>query len=146
MPTALAYKGNFFVGNLGTFPVMPGTQSVFKLTPSGQLKPWATGLTTVLGLAFDRRHRMYVLETSNAPGPPSPGTGDIVRIEPSGAQTTIVSGLTFPTGMTMGRGRRTLGLQPRLRAANPWIRPDPANRPELEGSGVAWTGWRDPFD
>ena len=102
VPTALAYKGNFFLGNLGTFPVAPGTQTVFKLTPSGQLKPWVTGLTTVLGLAFDNRDRMYVLETSNLAGAPTPGTGDIVRIDPSGAKTTIVSGLTFPTGMTMG--------------------------------------------
>ena len=102
VPTALAYKGNFFFGNLGTFPVVPGTQTVFKLTPSGQLKPWVTGLTTVLGLAFDNSDRMYVLETSNRAGPPTPGMGDIVRIDPSGAQTTLVSGLTFPTGMTMG--------------------------------------------
>jgi hypothetical protein len=29
--TALAYKGNFFVGNLGTFPVTPGTESLFKV-------------------------------------------------------------------------------------------------------------------
>jgi len=75
---------------------------VFKLTPSGNLKPWATGLTTILGLAFDNRDRMYVLETSNLAGAPTPGYGDIVRIDPSGARTTIVSGLTFPTGMTMG--------------------------------------------
>jgi len=102
VPTALAYKGNFFLGNLGTFPVTPGTQTVFKLTPSGQLKPWATGLTTILGIAFDNRDRLYVLETSNHAGAPAPGNGDIVRIDPSGAQTTIVSGLTFPTGMTMG--------------------------------------------
>jgi hypothetical protein len=103
VPTALAYKGNFFLGNLGVFPVVPGTQTIFKLTPSGKLKPWATGLTTVLGLAFDNRDRVYVLETSNHAGPPAPGMGDIVRIDPSGAQTTIVSGLTFPTGMTMGQ-------------------------------------------
>ena len=102
VPTALAYKGNFFFGNLGEFPVVPGTETVFKLTPSGNLKPWATGLTTILGLAFDNRDRMYVLETSNLAGPPTPGNGDIVRIDPSGARTTIVSGLTFPTGMTMG--------------------------------------------
>ena len=102
VPTAIAYKGNFFLGNLGTFPVTPGTQTVFKLTPSGQLKAWATGLTTILGIAFDNRDRMYVLETSNLAGAPAPGHGDIVRIDPSGAQTTIVSGLTFPTGMTMG--------------------------------------------
>jgi hypothetical protein len=101
-PTAIAYRGNFFVGTLGTFPVVPGSQTVFKLTPRGELKPWATGLTTILGLAFGHRHRMYVLETSNQAGAPTPGTGDIVRIDPSGARTTIVSGLTFPTGMTMG--------------------------------------------
>jgi sugar lactone lactonase YvrE len=102
VPTALAYKGNFFFGNLGEFPVVPGTETVFKLTPSGNLKPRATGLTTILGLAFDNRDRMYVLETSNLAGAPTPGNGDIVRIDPSGARTTIVSGLTFPTGMTMG--------------------------------------------
>ena len=48
VPTALAYKGTFFAGNLGTFPVTPGTESLFKVTPSGQIKTWATGLTTVL--------------------------------------------------------------------------------------------------
>jgi hypothetical protein len=102
VPTALACKGNFFVGNLDTFPVVPGRETVFKLTPGGNLKPWATGLTTILGIAFDGRDRVYVLETSNHAGAPAPGNGDIVRIDPSGAQTTIVSRLTFPTGMTMG--------------------------------------------
>jgi hypothetical protein len=102
VPTALAYNGNLFLGNLGEFPVIPGSQTVFKLTRSGQLKPRATGLTTILGLAFGHRHQMYVLETSNHAGAPAPGMGDIVRIDPSDARTTIVSGLTFPTGMTMG--------------------------------------------
>ncbi len=105
VPTALAYReGHFFLGNLGEFPVVPGSETVFKLTRRGELKPWATGLTTILGLAFDRRHRLYVLETSNLAGAPTPGMGDIVRIDPSGARKTIVSGLTFPTGMTIGRG------------------------------------------
>src|SRR6516165_637837 len=77
VPTALAYKGTFFAGNLGTFPVTPGTESLFKFTPSGQIKTWATGLTTVLG------------------------TGQVVRIDPSGAQTVIATGLSFPTAMTL---------------------------------------------
>jgi hypothetical protein len=102
VPTALAAEGNLFLGNLGEFPVTPGSETVFKLTPSGRLKPRATGLTTILGLAFGHRHRMYVLETSNHAGAPTPGTGDIVRIDPAGARTTIISGLTFPTGMTIG--------------------------------------------
>ena len=64
VPTVLAYHGNFYVSNLGQFdPDQLNTQSIFKITPSGQLKVVATGLSKVLGLAFDARDRMYVLET-----------------------------------------------------------------------------------
>jgi hypothetical protein len=103
--TAIAYKGNFFFGTLGTFPVTPGTQTIFKLTPSGQLKPWATGLTTVLGVVFDNRDRLYALESDTVagfPGPAAAGSGKVVRIDPSGAQTVIATGLVFPTAMTLG--------------------------------------------
>jgi hypothetical protein len=104
VPTAIAYKGNFFVGNLGTFPIVPGSEQILKLTPSGQLKTWATGLTTVLGLAFDNRDRLYVLESMTNPGfpPVQSGSGKVVRIDPSGAQTVIASGLNFPSAMTFG--------------------------------------------
>ena len=105
VPTALAYKGNFFFGNLGTFPIVPATQRIMKLTPSGQLRTWATGLTTVLGLVFDQRDRMYVLESMTAPGFPTPaqiGSGRVVRIDPNGDQTVIATGLSFPGGMTLG--------------------------------------------
>jgi hypothetical protein len=105
VPTTIAYHGNFFFGNLGTFPIVPGSERIFKLTPSGRLKQWASGLTTVLGLAFDHRHRLYVLESMTAPGFPGPsevGTGTIVRIDHSRAVETIATGLTFPTAMTLG--------------------------------------------
>ena len=105
VPTAIAYKGNFFFGNLGTFPIAPGTQEIIKLTPSGQLQTWATGLTTVLGLVFDRHDRMYVLESMTEPGFPSEaqiGAGKVVRIDPNGNQTDIATGLSFPGGMTLG--------------------------------------------
>jgi hypothetical protein len=104
-PTALAYHGNFFFGNLGPFPIVPGTQGVFKLTPSGQFKVWATGFTTILGLAFDHQGRRYVLESMTAPGGPGPkqvGTGTIVRIDDSGAVETIATGFSFPSAMTFG--------------------------------------------
>ena len=105
VPTALAYKGTFFAGNLGTFPVTPGTESLFKVTPSGQIKTWATGLTTVLGLVAGPRDRLYALESMTAPGFPGPGelgTGQVVRVDPSGAQTVIATGLSFPTAVTLG--------------------------------------------
>jgi hypothetical protein len=105
VPSTIAYKGNFFFGNLGLFPVTPGSSSIFKVTPSGQIGLWSSGLTTVLGLVFGSRDRMYALESMTAPGFPGPaelGTGRVVQIDPSGRQTVIASGFSFPTAMTMG--------------------------------------------
>ena len=101
MPTAVAFHGNFYVGNLSTFPIS-GDSKILKITPSGYVTPVAWGLSAVVGVAFDNRDRMYVLElTAGAPGP-TPGLGDIIRIDPSGKQTIILSGLHLPTAITMG--------------------------------------------
>ena len=102
VPTAIAHRGNFFVGNLNTFPIVPGSSKIYKITPSGNVSVFAEGLTTVLGVVFDRRDRMYVLETSTAAGAPTPFTGKVIRVDPSRRQTEIASGLFFPTGMTFG--------------------------------------------
>src|SRR6266550_2766612 len=102
VPTVVAYHGNFYVGNLNTFPVVPGSSKIYKITPSGQISVFAEGLTAILGLLFDGGHRMYVLETNTAAGNPTPFTGKVVRVDPSGNQTEIASGLFFPTGMTLG--------------------------------------------
>ena len=102
VPTVVAYHGNFYLGNLHTFPIDPGSSKIFKVTPSGNIQVRETGLTTVVGLVFDNQDRMYVLELSAAPGNPTPNTGRIVRIQPSGVQEVLVDTLNFPTGMTMG--------------------------------------------
>jgi len=103
VPTAMAfYQGNFYVGNLSTFPAVLGVSSVYKITPGGQISVYATGFNMILGLAFDQLGGLYVLEnTTNNPFP-TPGTGDIVRIDPSGSKQVITSGLNLPTGMTFG--------------------------------------------
>jgi len=102
VPTVVAFHGNFYVGNLDTFPIEGGDSRILKITPSGYVTAVAHGLDTVLGIAFDNHDRMYVLEnTVGAPGP-APGHGDIVRIDPNGKKTIILSGLNLPTGMTMG--------------------------------------------
>jgi sugar lactone lactonase YvrE len=90
---------------LGTFPVRPGTQSLYKITPSGQVEAVASGLTAVLGIAFDRQGRLYALETDTVagfPGPGAAGSGNVVRVNEDGTLTTIASGLVFPSGMTVG--------------------------------------------
>ncbi|HEY3372293.1 MAG TPA: ScyD/ScyE family protein [Prolixibacteraceae bacterium] len=108
VPTAVAYHGNFFVGNLTTFPLIDGAASIYKVTPSGEPKIWATGFTGVLGVAFDQQNRMYVLETSAAPpvgqeGPPVVfGTGRVIRVNNNNTRDVIVDHLAFPTGMTFG--------------------------------------------
>lgn len=102
-PTAIVRQdGTFYVGTLMPFPVVPGSAQVFKVNPGGHFELFAGSLTTILGLAFDASGRLYVLETSDAPGEPHPGAGDIVRINADGSRQTIASGLNLPTAMTLG--------------------------------------------
>jgi hypothetical protein len=102
VPTAITYRGNFFVGNLDTFPIGANVSKVWKVTPSGEIMAWAEGFSTVVGIAFDQRSRLYVLENTVGAPEPSPGLGRIVRVDPSGRATTIVDGLAVPTAMTFG--------------------------------------------
>jgi hypothetical protein len=102
VPTAVAYHGNFYVGNLNTFPIAEGSAKIYKITPSGQVKIVAEGLTTVLGVTFDGRGRMYALENTTGNPFPTPGTGRVLRVHRSGVLETIASGLTLPTAMTFG--------------------------------------------
>jgi hypothetical protein len=103
--TGIALHGNLYFGQLGTFPVVPGTESIYKLTPDGNVQVAASGLTAVLGVAFDSQGRLYALESitvAGFPGPLAVGTGQVVRVNHDGTQTTIAKGLTFPTAMTFG--------------------------------------------
>jgi len=102
VPTTVSYRGNFFVGNLNPFPVVPGSSKILKINPDGQIHTWVTGLTAVLGNVWDNRARLYVLESTTAPGDPTPMTGRVLRIDPSGDVTTIADGLFFPTAITLG--------------------------------------------
>jgi hypothetical protein len=105
VPTAITFhNGNFYVGNLNTFPIVPGSSKVFKITPTGLISVFRSGLTTILGLAFDSADRLYVLQNTTGVGNqfPTPGTGKVIRIDPSGNRTLVASGLFLPTAMTFG--------------------------------------------
>lgn len=72
------------------------------------MKVVATGLSKVLGIAFDSRARMYILETSYSttdPGP-EPATARLIRILPNGHRQVLTDGssgiLNVPSGMTFG--------------------------------------------
>ena len=63
VPTVQAYyKGNFYFGNLDTFPAPPGGSAIYKVTPAGQISTVATGFNMILGIAFDHLGGLYVLE------------------------------------------------------------------------------------
>src|ERR1019366_7193535 len=103
VPTAIAYDGeNFFIGNLDTFPIKDGSSKIMKITPSGRLTTVAIDFTTVQGLAFDRKGRLYVLENTTGNPSPTPGTGKVVRIDGKNQTTEIATGLSLPTAMTFG--------------------------------------------
>ena len=103
VPTVVVYHGgSFYVGNLNTFPIAPGGSKILRISRQGNVEVWATGFTTVLGLAFGRGGELYVLESTTSAGFPTPNTGRVVRVNKSGPNDVIADGLFFPTGMTVG--------------------------------------------
>jgi len=102
VPTAVAYHGNFYVGNLNIFPIVDGSSVILKITPSGEVKTMVSGLTTVLGVAFDSQNRMYILENTTGPNlNPTPDSGKVVRVQGNGLEE-IATGLSLPTAITFG--------------------------------------------
>ena len=102
VPTSVAYHGNFYVGNLNTFPIQEGSSKILKVTPSGVVKTVVTGVTTVLGVAFDRRANMYILENTTDNASPTPFTGKVLRVNDDDTLQEIATGLSLPTAMTFG--------------------------------------------
>jgi hypothetical protein len=102
VPTSVAYHGNFYVGNLNTFPIQAGSSKILKITPSGNIKTVVTGLTTVVGVAFDRQGYMYILENTTDNLEPTPFTGKVLRVNDDDTLQEIATGLFLPTAMTFG--------------------------------------------
>jgi hypothetical protein len=120
VPTSIAAKdGNFYVGNLGLFPITPDTSKILTLSsaPDGGLIPWLdfcqdltklrvagsrAGFTTVVAVDFGPDGLLYALELSPAAGYPTPGLGKVVRLTRSGDIEDVATGLSVPTGMTFG--------------------------------------------
>jgi hypothetical protein len=103
VPTAIAWGGaNFFVGSLERFPIQGETSKVLKITRGGDVTTVAIDFSTILGLAFDSKHRLYVLENTTGNPFPMPSTGKVLRIDGKHKYTEIATGLNLPTAMTFG--------------------------------------------
>jgi glucose/arabinose dehydrogenase len=101
VPAGVAQNGNFYIADLGQFPITPGSSSLYKLLPNHTLKKMLDGLTAVIGLAF-LEGKLYALETSTAADYPLAGSGKIVRVSFSGEVTDVLTGLSYPTAITAG--------------------------------------------
>jgi hypothetical protein len=101
VPTVLAFhEGNFYVGNIDS--EAPGNAHIYKITPDGQISILFSGLTEVLGIAFDSCGRLYALEGYTGQFLYGTGTGTIVRWTTAGTMQIVASGLSTPTAMTFG--------------------------------------------
>lgn len=121
VPTAITeHFGQFYLGNLNTFPINPNSSKILTLSYADCSRVAAPGLdeqggpgslnivaskagfTTVVGTKFGPDGRLYVLELSDAAGFPTPGAGKVVRVNFDGTIEDIATGLVVPTGMTFG--------------------------------------------
>lgn len=103
VPTSVAnLDGRFFVGNLGTFPVVVGSSKLYQVRHDGFVIDYWGGFTTIIDVQKDSQGRLYVMEFSSAAGFPNIGQGRIIRIA-NGVPEEVVSGLNVPTGMALDR-------------------------------------------
>jgi hypothetical protein len=122
VPTTIAERnGDFYLGNLNLFPILPTTARVQTLSynsPFLGLQPWIdpnanapnrlkiidskAGFSTIVSSAFGPDGLLYLLELSPQAGYPTPGAGKVVRINHNGDIEDIATGLIVPTGMTFG--------------------------------------------
>jgi hypothetical protein len=105
--TTLTRRGDhFYIGTLGR--INTGFDgAVYRLARDGsRITRVVSGLHGVLGIAFDKRGRMYVLETTAAGVDPplsDPSAGRLVRVERDGSLTPVLTALAFPTALLAAR-------------------------------------------
>jgi hypothetical protein len=106
VPTSVAIgpDGALYVGLLRGVPSDPGTAYIYRVVPGHEPVIWASGLTSVTAIAFDRQGRLLATEF-NTGGLLSPPTvpGALVRISDDGQTVTTlpVPGLYQPTGLAV---------------------------------------------
>ncbi|ASC71611.1 hypothetical protein XM38_025640 [Halomicronema hongdechloris C2206] len=114
VPTSVAVgpDGAFYIGELtGNFSP-PGSARVLRLLPGGEPEVFAEGFTQIIGLDFDSKENLYVLEFSVNPDAPIPTdgsdqefTGALFKVAADGNRSTVIGpneGLVGPGGITVG--------------------------------------------
>lgn len=94
--------GAWYVSQLVGFPFEKGSSAIWRIKPGHAPQKWATGLTNVTSLAFDKKGHLYAVEIAAdglASGSP---LGALVRVRPhSTSPTVITGGLFLPYGVVL---------------------------------------------
>jgi hypothetical protein len=102
VPTSVLWQyDQFWIGNLGLFPITPASENVYQVSPKGCIVDHISGLTAITGLATDGQGALYVVQLSTAAGLPQPGTGNLIRIVDDVAEV-VLADLIVPTALTVG--------------------------------------------
>jgi hypothetical protein len=103
VPTGIAVgpDGALYVSELTGVPFLTGFARIHRIDPDGTTSVYASGLTTVVELAFGGDGRLYALQHASC-GPFFACPGSIVRVEASAPHTVIYGGLTRPSAFTIG--------------------------------------------
>ena len=109
VPTCVAQgpDGFLYVGQLTGFPFPVGGANVYRVPPDGGApQVFAQGFTNIVGLAFDARGVLYVLQIGSGlagpGGPPLQGPGRLIRVNANGQQTVVYDSLFYPGGLAIG--------------------------------------------
>ena len=94
--------GAFYVSELTGFPFIQGASRIWRVVPGQPATVWATGLTNVTSLAFDR-HKLYAVQISDT-GLLNGPVGSLDRVFPdSSGKTTkpVATDLFAPYGVAV---------------------------------------------
>ena len=105
VPTAAAIgpDGALYVSELTGVPFLTGFARIHRLGADGSTSVYATGLTTVVDLAFADDGTLYALQHASC-GPFFACPGSIVQVGASAPHAVVHGGLSRPGGMTIGPG------------------------------------------
>jgi DNA-binding beta-propeller fold protein YncE len=93
--------GALYVSELTGVPFVTGFARIHRIAPDGTTSVYATGLTTVVDLAFAADGTLYALQHASC-GPFFACPGSIVRVAGSGPHPVVYAGLSRPAGLTIG--------------------------------------------
>ena len=97
----------YHVSQLTGFPFPVGHANIYRVVKGQAPTVWATGLTNVTSLAFDRHGRLYAVQLANtgllAVGDALP-SGSLLQVSRTGAHKVVADDLPAPYGLAIRDG------------------------------------------